>query len=56
MADKQDIVGEKCVKKDDGSIIFSDAEKTTARKDHYKRLHSIEFSWDAPILEDVPAV
>ena len=27
IGDKQDIGGDKCVKKDDGSITFSDAEK-----------------------------
>ena len=44
MGDKHDIVGEKCIKKDDGSITFSDAEKPTAWKDHYKHLLNIEFS------------
>ena len=41
--DKQDIVGEKCKKKDDGSITFSDADKLTAWKDHYMRLLNVEF-------------
>ena len=54
IGDKHDIVVEKCIKKDDGSITFSDAEKPTAWEDHYKRLLNIEFSWDAPTLENVP--
>ena len=42
--DKQNIVREKYVKKDDGSITFSDADKLTALKDHYMQLLKIEFS------------
>ena len=41
---KQDIVREKCVKKDDCSITFSDADKLTAWKDHYMYLLNTEFS------------
>ena len=56
IGDKQDIVGEKCVKKNDGSISFSDADKHATWKDNYMPLLNIEFSLDAPTLAHSPAV
>ncbi len=52
----QDVVGEKCVKDDSGSMCFSVDAKKVAWKEHYERLLNIEFPWDCDNLPVVDPV
>ncbi|KAK4320812.1 hypothetical protein Pmani_008351 [Petrolisthes manimaculis] len=44
--DGRDIVGERCVRKDDGTITYVDKEIRDAWRVHYDRLLNVEFEWD----------
>ncbi|KAK4305368.1 hypothetical protein Pmani_022730 [Petrolisthes manimaculis] len=44
--DGRDIVVERCVRKDDGTIAYVDKEIRDAWKVHYDRLLNVEFEWD----------
>ena len=46
----KDIVGEKCIRNDDGSLALSDVSKRQAWKSHYERLLNEEFLWDKESL------
>ena len=46
----QDIVGEKCIKDDDGNLAFDDKSKLAARKCQYEKLLNVEFPWDSNTL------
>ena len=54
--ENQDIVGEKCIKQDNGSIVFSDTDKLAAWKSHYEKLMNVEFPWNPETLDEVPPV
>ena len=45
-----DLVGDKCIKNDKGELVFTDAEKHLAWKEHYERLPNEEFPWDQESL------
>ena len=44
--DKQDVVGEKPVKNDEGVLSLDDKSKKSAWKEHYERLLNVEFDWN----------
>ena len=46
----QDIVGEKCIKDDDGNLAFDDKSKLAAWKCQYEKLPNVEFPWDSSTL------
>ena len=48
--ENQDIVGEKCIKDDDGNLAFDDKSKLAAWKCHYEKLLNVEFPWDSNSL------
>jgi hypothetical protein len=52
----RDVIGDKCVRDDDGNLAFSDAEKLKAWKQHYSRLLNVEFPWDENSLTEEEAV
>ena len=43
--DKQDVVGEKPVKNDEGVLSLDDKSKKSAWKEHYERLLNVEVDW-----------
>ena len=47
----KDITGDPCIKNDQGSLVFNDAEKLKAWKEHYQRLLNEDFSWDSNNLD-----
>ena len=51
-----DIVGEKCVRKDDGKLALSVDEKLKAWQSHYDKLLNEEFQWDPDSLSVEPPV
>ena len=49
--EKQDIIGNKCMKNDEGYLIYTDSAKVKARKSHYERLLNVELMWNSdPLL------
>ena len=54
--ENQDIVGEMCIKNDDGELAISDDKKLKAWVEHYDRLLNVEFDWPADSLPEVPPV
>ena len=52
-AESEDVVGEKCVKGDDGRVASSVADKLAAWKNHYGDLLNVEFPWDPDVLSPV---
>ena len=44
--DGRDIVGERCVRNDDGKIVHDENAIRDASKAHYEHLFNIEFEWD----------
>ena len=43
----KDVIGDTCVKNDKGCLVFSDADKLDAWKEHYEKLLNEEFLWDS---------
>ena len=43
--ENKDIVGEKCIRDDDGVLAFNEEEKKKVWKQHYERLLNVEFPW-----------
>lgn len=56
MKTNQDVVGEKCVRDDNGSLAFTDNAKKKAWKAHYQRLLNEEFEWNKDSLTQVDPV
>ena len=54
--ENQDIVGDKCVKDDDGNIAYDDDSKLKAWRQHYQRLLNVEFDWNEEDLSPVSPV
>ena len=54
--ENQDVVGEKCVRDDEGCLSFSDADKKKAWKQHYEKLLNVEFPWSEENLSAVSPV
>ena len=52
----QDIVGEKCIRNDEGVLATSEQDKKDAWKCYYERLLNTEFPWDRENLEVAEAV
>ncbi|XP_057310454.1 uncharacterized protein LOC130648419 [Hydractinia symbiolongicarpus] len=48
----QDVVGEKCIRNDEGVLASTEEEKRVAWKNHYQRLLNTEFDWDEDNLSD----
>ena len=49
----QDIVGDKCVKNDEGCLTYNDSAKVKARKSYYERLLNVEFMWNSDSFSDL---
>ena len=52
----QDIVGEKCIRKDDGDLAITEKDKKDAWKSYYENLLNTEFEWSTENLEQVESV
>ena len=52
MRENQDVMGEKCVKNDEGELALTPEAKKAAWKQHYEGLHNVEFPWNP---EEPPA-
>ena len=56
-AANRDVVGDTCVRNDNGELAVTDTEKHLAWKEHYQRLLNEEFPWDKEGLEvDEPII
>ena len=51
--ENQDIVGDKCVKNDEGCLTYHDSDKLKAWKNHYERQLNVEFVQDTDSLPDL---
>ena len=54
--ENQDIVGESCVRNDDGQLSLTDEDQMKAWFQHYKRLLNDTFPWPRDKLPDIPPV
>ena len=52
----QDIIGEECIRSDDGELATSEIQKKNAWKCYYDRFLNTEFSWDRENLGEVETV
>ena len=52
----QDIVGEKCIRTDDGELAINEQDKKNTWKCYYEKLLNTEFPWDREHLEMAKAV
>ena len=52
----QDIVGEKCIRTDDGELAINMQDKKNAWKCYYEKLLNTEFPWERENLEVTEAV
>ena len=50
--DNVDIVGEKCVRNNDGNLALAIDDKLKAWQSHYQKLLNIEFLWDTESLSE----
>ena len=54
--ENKDIVGEKCIRDDDGVLAFNVEDKKKAWKQHYERLLNVEFPWREEDLSNADPV
>jgi len=54
--ENQDIVGDKCIKDDNGNMTFDDKSKLDAWKCHYEKPLNVEFPWGSDSLIDSPPI
>ena len=54
--ERQDVVGEPCVRNDKGELALTDEEKMAAWVEHYSRLLNVEFEWPSDELPEVEKV
>ena len=54
--DNKDIIGEKCVKDQEGNMAFNNNSKTKAWQKHYSNLINVEFPRNHDNLPDEPVV
>ena len=54
--ENKDIVGEKCIRDDDGVLAFNVKDKKKAWKQHYERLLNVEFPWREEDLSNADPV
>ena len=52
----RDIVGEQCIRDDQGSVLVDSSEIRDAWREHHARISNVEFDWDRDSLEDVQPV
>ena len=45
LTENQDVIGEKCIRGDNGNLSLDDASKKLAWKQHYERLLNTGFPW-----------
>ena len=50
--DNVDVVGETCVRNDDGKLTLSIDDKLKAWQSHYQKLLNVEFPWNAENLSE----
>ena len=55
-SESQDIIGEKCIRNDDGRIAYNENEKLDFWKNHYETLLNAEFPWDESSLPSIDPV
>ena len=55
-SENQDIVGDKCIKDDDGNLAFDDKSKLTAWKSHYKKLLCLKNNHSKVLLFGLPSI
>jgi len=48
--ENQGIIGDKCIKDDNGNMAFDDKSKLDAWKCHHEKLLNVEFPWDIVTL------
>ena len=48
--DGRDIAGERCVRNDDGKIMYDENAIRDAKKAHYEHLLNVDFEWDKELL------
>ena len=53
---QQDVVGETCIKDDDGRVVYDEEKISGAWKLHFERLLNEEFVWDRENLSPVECV
>ena len=54
--DNRDIIGEQCIRNDDGGLAVSEEDKKVAWKSYYERLLNTENEWDRKDLGDADPV
>ena len=54
MRENQDVMGEKCVKNDEGELALTPEAKKAAWKQHYGGLLNVEFPWNSEELSEEP--
>ena len=54
MRENQDVMGENCVKYDEGELALTPEAKKAAWKQHYEGLLNVEFPWNPEELSDEP--
>ena len=52
----QDVVGEKCIRNDEGNLASTEEEKKLSWKSHYEKLLNTEFDWDRDSLSEAHPV
>jgi hypothetical protein len=55
-SENQDIIGEKCIRNEQGIIAYEEKEKLDIWKNHYENLLNAEFPWDEPSLSSADPV
>lgn len=50
----KDVVGDKCVRDQNGNLALSDSDKLKVWQKHFETLLNVEFEWDATSLTDTP--
>ena len=54
--DNRDIIGEQCIRNDDGDLAINEEDKKIAWKNYYERLLNTENEWDSNNLNPVEPV
>ena len=50
--DNVDVVGEKCVRNDDGKLTLTVNDKLKVWQSHYQKLLNVEFPWNATNMSE----
>ena len=54
--DNEDVVGEKCIRNDEGKFILTVDDKLKAWQSHHQKLLNVQLSWGPSNLSDEPTV